>query len=151
MKVDHVIAPAASLEEEGHRFRGKFINLCAEIEAWLRLTKNEKRGNGPLFGQRIASVRKLAEDQVNGSGRTFRYPRRVVDLLNQLQPFVDLRSALAHGVQDIRLQPDGQAIFFYAIPGPAQALAPACSLAAQEQILRELGRNARELRQQRWL
>ena len=85
----------AELEQVAHVFRSQLIEKFAEIETAIikKVQKAEPDiiGKKPL-GQKLAIVRKLATQ----NPPIFKNPSKVEKLLDQVQPFADLRAELAH-------------------------------------------------------
>jgi hypothetical protein len=117
---------AVPLCDFGHNFRGKLIDICSEIERWAIDLLTSKRAqakiaNEPmhLFGHKLKAVRKLAELDKGkpGPDRVLKSPTRVIELLDELQPFSDLKSALGHATQQVAITEDGSPLYLYSIAG----------------------------------
>ncbi|TPG22329.1 hypothetical protein EAH87_00445 [Sphingomonas koreensis] len=107
---------------EAHIFRGEYLDTCAHIERWAITVietpvaqATDQVGNRlpHLFGQKLKLVRELAQNDA-----VFARANRVRDLLDELEPFAKLRSALAHATCSATR--DGEsAIFAFDLPGAA--------------------------------
>jgi len=90
----------AALEKVAHVFRSQLIEKFAEIETVIiKKIQNAEPdiiGKKPL-GQKLAMMRKVATQ----NPPLFKNASQVVKLLNQLQPFADLRAELAHSTFSI--------------------------------------------------
>lgn len=109
--------PLKALAGAGHAFRGRFLDKCALIERWAAAileASGKKRSATRLFGQKIEAVRALASAEPS----PLKAPKRVLDLLDALKPFVDHRSRLAHGIQTVAQTENGTGLVIFApIPG----------------------------------
>jgi hypothetical protein len=87
-------------------FRSRLIEKFAEIEAWavgrLRAGQPEKKMQ-PTLGLRLGAVKSLTESHP----RLFRQAATAAKLIDELKPFQELRSALAHSTLAIARLPDG--------------------------------------------
>lgn len=106
--------------QKAHAFRGEYIDLCAHIERWavtaICSSQAMQTGNVPakpphLLGQKIALITELANDRTD----VFAHPKRVRVILEQLAPFLKLRSDLAHAVMTIAITDDGP-VFVFEVP-----------------------------------
>ncbi|HEY0313659.1 MAG TPA: hypothetical protein VGC56_14350 [Allosphingosinicella sp.] len=78
------------------RFTGRFLNTFAEFEFWMvERLKNAVPGVkvGKPVGQRLEDLRAALKHHPE----IVRVPNEVDKLLDRLQPYVQLRSLLAHG------------------------------------------------------
>ena len=91
---------------DAHAFRGEYIDLCAQIERWalevLKSAPAVKSGKAPskpphLFGQKMNAIGELTADEAG----VFARPKRVRDILAELEPLLQLRSDLAHGTLSV--------------------------------------------------
>jgi len=86
-------------ELDAARFRGEFLQCCAEIEDHLcaalsRLVELGASKRAPyLFGQKFDLVRKSV-----GQPGLWKHSDHVHTVLLELQPFVELRGALGHAI-----------------------------------------------------
>jgi hypothetical protein len=144
------------LSTRGHAFRGALIDNCAAIETWLTtiLTEaaaRERPGKAHYLGQKLEAARELAQaDQaLPGNQRLLKRPNRVIELLDQIGPYADLRSSLAHAVQSIALSRDGEPVFLFApVEKQDKGMQIALTLAAQSFILANVRRLVKELAEQ---
>jgi len=103
--------------DEGHRFRSKLIDKLARAESLLNtLLQNDASANKTkvrkiphLLGLKLEEVRKLTKS----APERFRSWERAEELLEQLKPFVDLRSKLAHSVLSVGTTETGTRLFIY--------------------------------------
>ena len=81
----------------GHIFRSRLLDKLAEIETWavgrLRAAGTGKKAL-PTLGLKLGAVRKLTESHP----QLFRKALTAAQLLDDLRPFQELRSSLAHSV-----------------------------------------------------
>jgi hypothetical protein len=143
--------PLKALAKAGHAFRGRFIDKCALVEHWataaLDFPGQKKRG-AYLFGQKIEAVRALASTEPS----RFKAPQRVLDLLDAMKPFVELRARLAHSVQMVAHTAAGTEIVIFT---PLTGTVPTglkLVLAHEDMasLMKELSKVAKELTDQRW-
>jgi hypothetical protein len=142
--------PFSTLAGAGHAFRGRFLDKCAIVEHWATRTlvsAGEKKRSTYLFGQKIEAVRGLASTEP----ARFKMPKRVLDLLDALKPFAELRTLLAHAVQTIALTGAGTGIVIFT---PLSGTAPASLKLVLDQeemagLMKDLSRIAKELADQR--
>jgi len=86
-------------ELDAARFRGEFLQCCAEIEDHLcaaldRLVELGVSKKAPyLFGQKFDLVRKTV-----GQPRLWKHSGHVETVLGDLQPFVELRGVIGHAL-----------------------------------------------------
>ncbi len=98
-------------ELEGSRFRGEFLQCCAQIEHHLcaaldRLTELGEIKKSPyLFGQKFVQVLKSAS--VAG---VWKHKDHVEAVLRDLQVFVELRGTLGHAVMTVAAVNDEAAV-----------------------------------------
>lgn len=99
-----------AFRDRGHLFRGKFLNKCAIVEQWALETlaaAGEASKSDYLFGQKLAAVKKLAEADPSKEAR------KILDLLEQFQPFASLRSNLAHSRLTVAGTPKGTPLLIF--------------------------------------
>ena len=142
--------PLQAVATRGDAFRGRFLDRCAIIEEWaVTVLKNtgQKKQSTYLFGQKLQSVRTLAQTEP----ALFKAPKRVLALLDALQPFIELRTHLAHSVQTVVRSGDGtDLVIFKPIHGAAPVwLGAVLDQTEMDHLLREVGRLAKELGDQR--
>lgn len=81
-------------------FRSRLIDKFAEVETWtvgrLRAAHPEKKMQ-PTLGLKLGAVQKLTETHP----RLFKQATRAAKLIDDLRPFQELRSALAHSTLTI--------------------------------------------------
>ena len=103
---------------DAHAFRGEYIDVCAQIERWavevIRSVPQPSTG-GPrkmphLLGHKLKLVAELAADDT-----AFAKPVRIRDLMAQLQPYIELRSYLAHATMTVAGDGDSQ-IYAFDLP-----------------------------------
>jgi len=111
---------------DAHAFRGEYIDTCAQIERWAvevihaaASPAETPRKMPHLLGQKLKLVTELA-----GGDTIFAKPARVRDLLARLQPYIDLRSHLAHAT--VTVAGEGAAEI-YAFDLPAADGPPSCN------------------------
>lgn len=111
---------------DAHAFRGEYIDICAQIERWavevIRSAETSPavpRKMPHLLGQKLKLVAELASDDT-----IFVKPMRVRELLTRLQPYIDLRSHLAHATMMVAGEGAAE-IYAFDLPG-ADGL-PSCS------------------------
>ncbi len=87
--------PASFTIDDAHIFRSKLIDKFAQVETWMNCKFGKLSpdigGKRPL-GQKLDAIRKLAEQ----AEPKLKNPARILKLLDQLQPYADLRGELAH-------------------------------------------------------
>lgn len=87
-------------------FRSRLIDKFAEVETWavrrLKAAHPEKK-MPPTLGLRLGAVQKLCETHP----RLFRQATKAAMLIEELRPFQELRSALAHSRLATARLPDG--------------------------------------------
>lgn len=89
-------------------FRSKLIDKLAEVETWAvdRLrAANPGRKMKPTLGLRLGAVKTLTESHPH----LFRHAATAARLIDELRPFQDLRSTLAHATLAVAHQSDGVA------------------------------------------
>lgn len=151
-----VFARSMPAEAIGHLFRARYLDACSRIEHWAAAVLRDARvapskAGTYLFGQKLAAVRAVADAQIrpDAQRRPLKYPKRVIALLDQLQPYAELRSTLAHAVQTVLVQADGSLLFLFAPPGRGAAWKTvSLTEPAQRRILATVERLAREFAQQ---
>jgi hypothetical protein len=141
--------PPGSLVTRGDAFRGRFLDKCAILEQWAStiLAGTGQKKKTYLFGQKIQAVRGLAQAESS----PFRAPKRVVELLDRLQPFLELRTRLAHSIQVVAQARDGSDLVIFK---PIHGTAPDWFRVVleendMERLPKELGTLAKELTDQR--
>jgi hypothetical protein len=96
----------------GHVFRSRLIDKLAEVETWavarLRAAQDGKKLPSTL-GLRLEAVRKLTDTHP----KLFKKPSAVVQLLDTLKPFSDLRSSLAHSKLTEVHEDDGTIVWVF--------------------------------------
>jgi hypothetical protein len=120
------IRPVAwSLEDQGHAFRGKFLDICSIVETWALSVLNVAAARGKpgvgktyLFGQKLTVISQVAADDVGkpSTDRTLKKPDRVVTLLDAFKPFADLRGQLGHARMSILREDRGETFFLFQSP-----------------------------------
>jgi hypothetical protein len=103
---------------DAHAFRGEYIDVCAQIERWaVEVIRNAETSAGAprkmphLLGQKLKLVAELASDDT-----IFAKPMRVRELLARLQPYIDLRSHLAHATMTVTGEGTAE-IYAFDLPG----------------------------------
>ncbi len=142
----------------GHAFRGLYLDKCGVIERWATTILNDPRseqrrvGQSPyLFGEKLKAVRSLAQrdSAAPPDGRILRKPSRVIALLDQFQPYAELRANLAHSIQQVALATDGTPVFLYKpVSCDRDWKTVALPVAAQENISRWVASLAHQFDQQ---
>lgn len=97
--------------QSAHIFRSKLIERCAQVERWTaqtitNLTPASSGKSRPailLLGHRIDEIRDLARK----SPELFKNSGRVIERMDQFQPYAELRSELAHATTDAIVLADG--------------------------------------------
>ena len=102
---------------DAHAFRGEYIDVCAQIERWaVEVIRSAPRPAGAsrkmphLLGHKLKLVAELAVDDT-----AFAKPARVRDLMARLQPYIELRSHLAHATLTVAGDGDAQ-IYAFDLP-----------------------------------
>jgi hypothetical protein len=88
------------------QFRGRFLDQCARIERWAADTLY-KAGKDTSELQFLTTKLKELSKLAKADPSPFASPAEVLRLVTELQPFVDLRVALAHGAFELLAAPDG--------------------------------------------
>jgi hypothetical protein len=103
---------------DAHAFRGEYIDVCAQIERWavevIRravVPSDGSRRMPHLLGQKLKLVAELAADDT-----VFAKPIRVRQLMSALQPYIDLRSHLAHATLTVVSERTTE-IYAFQLPG----------------------------------
>jgi len=97
--------------QSAHVFRSKLIERCAQVERWAAQTiavlapapSGKSRPALVLLGNRLDEIRDLARK----GPELFKNPARIIERMNQFQPFSELRSELAHATTDALVLEDG--------------------------------------------
>ena len=101
--------PKPASGQTGHVFRSRLIDKLAAVETWavgrLRAADANKKLQ-PTLGLRLGAVRKLTETHPH----LFRKASTVAQLFDELRPFQDLRSSLAHATLTEAVTSDGTVI-----------------------------------------
>lgn len=150
-----------SREEAGHAFRGKYLDRCALVEQWatdilFRVARapGRKLKVPPTFGLKIEALRKLAEEEFATSSEkaVFEKPGRVLHLLEQFSPYLNMRSQIGHAKLEIVRGDDGSDLLLFRSicysennPGWTHVL---ISEEEQVQALRRVKQLAKEFRDQ---
>lgn len=89
--------------QTGHLFRSEVLQQCALVEEWtvsilespnVLALRDGKTVLPRLFGQKLRAVGDLSK----ANPELFRKSERIDVLLNEFQPYADMRSELAHSV-----------------------------------------------------
>ncbi|HYJ30655.1 MAG TPA: hypothetical protein VEW25_09985 [Allosphingosinicella sp.] len=97
------------------RFRSQLINRVAAIEAWAvqrLIGAGVDAKKAQLLSQRMDELRKC----VKAHPSKFRNPDRVLKLLDDLVPFLTLRSVLAHSTASTHRAADGTSFILFETP-----------------------------------
>ncbi|OWQ91109.1 hypothetical protein [Sphingopyxis witflariensis] len=97
--------------QSAHIFRSKLIERCAQVERWIAqmmasitpATSGKSRPALVLLGNRLDEIRDLARK----SPERFKNPGRIIEKMDQFQPYAELRSELAHAMTDALVLEDG--------------------------------------------
>ena len=88
---------------DAYAFRGEYIDVCAQIERWAvdvirsaEINPASPRKMPHLLGHKLNLVAELAGDDA-----VFAKPTRIRELLAKLQPYIELRSQLAHATMTV--------------------------------------------------
>jgi hypothetical protein len=137
-------ARTISVEDQGHAFRGRFIDQCCYVEAWAArlLGRPDIEASLPprtptyLFGQKLQAIGHVAlADQESDGKKVLKNPKAVLKLLRRFEPYANLRSALAHAILTVRISADGTFLFVYTPASGQKWSAVVLTEAAQTQIL----------------
>ena len=150
-------ADFTELTKTGHIFRSRFLDKCALIEGWaINILKAadaaSDRGRSAklphLFGKKLEAVRKLAESEMS----PFKSPTKVIGLLDLLEPYAQLRSALAHAVLRVTPGLEGDRLFLFHVTcemvAPGWQRRPVFTNEEMQDALSELAKISNELSQQ---
>lgn len=103
---------------DAHAFRGEYIDVCAQIERWAVevIRSVETSPSAPpkmphLLGHKLKRVAELA-----AADTIFAKPARVRELLAKLQPYIELRSHLAHATMTVAGEGAAE-IYAFDLPG----------------------------------
>jgi hypothetical protein len=104
-------------KQPGHIFRDKIIDKCAVIETWAVAILDQMRRSAVappkrtlhFLGLKVSAIKKCAEREPS----LLKRPTKVIELLDALQPFIELRSDLAHAVLDVAVKSDGKTLFVF--------------------------------------
>lgn len=103
---------------DAHAFRGEYIDVCAQIERWavevIRSAETSPaapRKMPHLLGQKLKLIAEFASDDA-----IFVKPARIRELLTKLQPYIDLRSHLAHATMMVTGEGPAE-IYAFHLPG----------------------------------
>ena len=145
-------------EATGHEFRSRLLNKTALIEQWavdvVRRSSQSADTAMPkklphLFGKRLEAVRRIAE----AKSPTMKKPATVLELLDRVRPYTDLRSALAHSVLQVAIDERDEPIFIFthASETSAAGLPQRTVFTTDEmsKLLRDLAQLANSLTQQK--
>lgn len=99
--------------ERAHVFRSKLIERCAQVERWATKAANsilppatgKSRPVMVLLGHKIEEVRDLARKHPDRFGNAV----KVIERLDQFQPYAELRSELAHATTEVVILENGEA------------------------------------------
>tara|TARA_R110001599_G_scaffold119008_1_gene288478 strand:- start:1015 stop:1491 length:477 start_codon:yes stop_codon:yes gene_type:complete len=89
--------------QTGHIFRSEVLQQCALVEKWtvsilespnVLALRNGKTLLPRLFGQKLRAVSELSK----ANPELFRKSERIDVLLDEFQPYADMRSELAHSI-----------------------------------------------------
>jgi hypothetical protein len=157
---DLCVPPIKSGDEKaaGHLFRSKLIDRLALVERWavgifheaaIMPCDGKTAGQLHLLGQKLAKLKELASTDPP----LFKTPKRVIDLLAELERYADLRSTLAHATLSISERQDGSLLFTFdpTGPSPSDSWIKRVSLRADElvRLNQEASRLANDLTQQK--
>lgn len=97
--------------QSAHVFRSKLIERCAQVERWAAQTitnlapvsSAKSRPALVPLGHRLDEIRDLARK----SPERFKNSSRIIEKMDQFQPYAELRSELAHATTDALVLEDG--------------------------------------------
>jgi hypothetical protein len=98
-------------------FVGQFLGKVAEFEIWMveRLARLDPKPRiETLIGSRVAALRKAIEQKP----AIVRRPKRVAELLDRLQPLLDLRSTIAHARTTALQSEEGERMYLFETASP---------------------------------